>query len=200
MRRIILAIAAIIAFAPAYAQTADQVVSDTTYTEQRGDTRFYVQKITYTSGRIVTDERPAQALDTIAEVNRIVSEIFPQLEQYAAAALAVSRSREMQRRLRTADQAITSLVGKSIFAEMDSRLSLALEGDYRFRQSGVATDVTISRTVQGNLRFRELGTNYTLTVISRSWIRVRYKNADLDLFWDGSQWVDLLGDVILMRQ
>lgn len=201
MKKIFILIVSLLAFVVVYSQTADLVVSDTTYIEQRGEARFYIQKITYGSGRIVTDERPATAIDTTVEVNRIVSEIFPQLEQYAAAALVVAGSREIQRKIRSASQSIQSLTGRSLSTEIDNRLTgLSLEGDYRLRQGAITTDATISRSAQGVLRMRESNVNYPIFIISRRWIQVKYKGTDFDLFWDGEQWVDLSSQISLKKK
>jgi hypothetical protein len=181
----------------------DSVVLDTTFTENRGGGNVYVNRIVYASGRIVTDERPLSSLDTLKEIESIIRNIFPALEQYAANAVAVASGNELERRLRATNQTMVSLSGKTYFSQIDDRVARGtIEGDYNLRFNGTRVTVSITRLASGNLRYREGGLNYAVDIISRSWLRIRnYKSGNMNFFWDNAQnvWTDVSGTLRLQK-
>lgn len=201
----------ILALFTAFAITAQEKPDSTVQSvENRGGTFFKITREFYPTGRILTDESPIG--DTAAMVNAFVGGAHALATQYATAALVVTNANEVNRSLNEISNAIQSIAGRTLWDEMDRRLSSRLLPDtatsvpYIMRPGVGATPVNVSlrRNAAGRLVLRHGSTNFIIDIRSDNYIRIRRYDGSstqaaegvfLDLFYketrNGPRWVSL---------
>ncbi len=160
---------------------------------------FVIEKTYLSGGRVITDERPADA-DTAAAVNQI---IFPALKsaiQYAEIAATAARINVPRKQVNEASLALQSLTGRDYYETTNNLLisEFLPSGEdgqpiesvaYTMRVNGTPIPVTLRRNATDQLVMRQGATNFRVEIVSRNWIRIRRYQGTEVLASEG--WVDL---------
>jgi hypothetical protein len=181
----------------------ETVTADTSYIENRTGTFWQVQRQTFDSGRIRTEETPLGS-DTTAVANAIIGPAFQTFQQYAERAAFVQANFARQRQLLGAvNSSLMGLLGQNYLTTLGASIGDDFLGNYTMRvNGGQPIQVEIIRLPAGVLRFRQGGTNFVFDILSRNWIRIRRydgsatqtpdTNVTIDLFLDpgSGTWID----------
>jgi hypothetical protein len=184
--------------------------STATFFERRNGAFFVIEKSYYPSGRIVTEERPADA-DTAAAINQIISPALKTASQYANIAATAARINIPRKVINEASNALQALTGQDYY-ETTNRLLISeflqpdtsggyIESSLTMRVDGAPISVTLRRNAAGQLVMRQGATNFRVDIVSRNWIRLRrYQGAEtlaaegviVDLFKETEgRWISL---------
>jgi hypothetical protein len=181
----------------------ETVTADTSYIENRTGMFWQVQRQTFDTGRIRTEETPLGS-DTTAVANAIIGPAFQTFQQYAERAAFVQANFARQRQLLGAvNSSLMGLLGQNYTTLLGANIGDEFLGNYTMRINGGAPiQVEIIRLPAGVLRFRQGGTNFVFDILSRNWVRIRRydgsatqtpdTNVAIDLFLDPGTgtWVD----------
>lgn len=176
----------------------EQVISDTTYVVNRGDTVFQVKQIAYNTGRKTIDETPV-GRDTASVLKELRQQAYNLSQQYALAMLYIESESSFRRTIAGFSSAIQTVINRTYFEDSDRVVGIGntLIGTYGFRiNGGNQLNASIIRNTQGLLRFRVNNTNYPIDIYSELLIRIRnYEGIDFFLVrtsaeattWSGGQ-------------
>lgn len=173
--------------------------STATFFERRNGVFFVIEKSHYPGGRIVTEERPADA-DTAAAINQIISPVMKTASQYANIAATAARVNIPRKVINEASNALQALTGQDYY-ETTNRLLISeflqpdtsggyTESSLTMRVDGTPISVTLRRNAAGQLILRQGSTNFRVDIVSRNWLRIRRYQGTETLAADGG-WVDL---------
>lgn len=146
---------------------------DTTFITFK-DSVFWKVRITVTNeGEVTTNEKPI-GKDTVAVINSLVGEVYPEYETYATNAFNVLRNyRPTLRSINTTSSALSSLTGKTYITSVSEIIGDEFLGDYIMTTPTGNVDCSIIKLANGTLRFRQGTTNFPIDIISRKWLRIR---------------------------
>jgi hypothetical protein len=179
----------------------EQPTSDTSYIENRSGVFFQIKRMTYESGRVLTDETPL-GRDTAVVVNALIGSVFTQLSAFSEKAVEVARIARQRQALSGADNSLTSLLGRGYFDVLQDLLvneflppdstGANIPASYTMRVAGGnAINVTLLKNAAGRLVMRQGSTNFIVDVVSRNWIRLRRYDGTSTATPDTSVRVDL---------
>lgn len=187
----------------AFLATGQEIVSDTSYFENKENTLFYIKRQAFSDGRVRIEEIPFRN-DSSEIINSIIGEHFQILTQYAEKAAYLQSNFTRQRQIiNSLNNLFNSLIKQNYFSLMSNLIGDEFLGNYSIRvNGGPQIPVQIVKLQNGAVRFRQEGTNFVLDILSRNWIRIRrYQgtstlasdtNVTVDLFFDTSTntWID----------
>lgn len=173
--------------------------STATTFEIRNNVFFVIEKTYFSGGRILTEERPADA-DTAAAVNQIISPALKSASQYANIAATAARINIPRKLINETSNALQSLTGQNYYT-ITNRLLMPeilptdstgqyLEQVYVMRVNNTPIPVILRRNQSGQLVMKQGSTNFQVDIVSRNWLRIR-RYQGTDMLAEEGTWIDV---------